>query len=116
MAMVTEGVCTLEDADNALCFGPGLRWSTMGPALNYELGGSDDGLKGIIEKFGATSDAIFADLSCMKQTPEGFAELAGEQMKSYMEHLPEYIGHERTDIAAFRDSTIVELLKRHKKI
>ena len=115
VAMVAEGVCTLEDADNALCFGPGLRWAAFGPAMNYELGGSEDGLKGIIEKFGSTSDRIFADLSNMAKTPDGFANTAGEQMPEYIEKLPEHVGHTRGDIAAFRDGLIVELLKMHNK-
>jgi carnitine 3-dehydrogenase len=46
IALVCEGVCSLADADDAWTFGPGLRLAAFGPAMNYELGGGELGLKG----------------------------------------------------------------------
>lgn len=37
--LVMSGVCTVEDADKAVTFGPGIRWGIMGPSLVFELGG-----------------------------------------------------------------------------
>lgn len=116
MALVCEGVCTLEDADNAICYGPGLRWGIMGPALGYELGAGDLGLGGMMEKFGASSNGILADLSTIKATPEEFPVLAREQMPTLMENLPDHVGHDRASVAEFRDYMLVEMLKMHKKL
>ena len=116
VALVCEGVCTLEDADNAVCYGPGLRWGIMGPALGYELGAGDLGLGGMLEKFGATSNAIFKDLSKMEATPEEFPKLSDEQMKELISNLPEHVGHTKAEIASFRDDMLVAMLKMHKKL
>ena len=40
-SLVMNGVCTIEDADKAVTFGPGLRWAIMGPSLVFELGGGE---------------------------------------------------------------------------
>ena len=36
--LVMSGVCSVEDADKAVTFGPGIRWGIMGPSLVFELG------------------------------------------------------------------------------
>lgn len=116
VALVTEGVCTLEDADNAIAYGPGLRWGIMGPALGYELGAGDMGLGEMLRRYSSSSNAIFKDLSNFSETPEEFPAIAEEQMPQFKEALPEHMGHSIPEIAAFRDSMLVEMLKMHKKL
>lgn len=116
VALVTEGVCTLEDADNAIAYGPGLRWGIMGPAMGYELGAGDMGLGEMLRRYSASSNGIFADLSNFSATPENFPSIAEEQMPQFKENLPEHMGHTIPEIAAFRDQMLVEMLKMHKKL
>ncbi len=116
VALVTEGVCTLEDADNAIAYGPGLRWGIMGPALGYELGAGDLGLGEMLRRYSASSNAIFADLSNLSATPEAFPALAEEQMAAYKADLPDHIGHTIPEIAAFRDEMLIAMLKQHRKL
>lgn len=116
VALVTEGVCTIEDADNAIAYGPGLRWGIMGPALGYELGAGDMGLGEMLRRYSASSNGIFADLSNFSATPEAFPAIAEEQMPKFKEALPEHMGHTIPEIAAFRDQMLVEMLKMHKKL
>ena len=42
--LVQQGVLSVEDADAAICYGPGLRWGVMGPSLQWHLGGGADGI------------------------------------------------------------------------
>jgi carnitine 3-dehydrogenase len=42
--LVQQGVLSVEDADAAICYGPGLRWGVMGPSLQWHLGGGQDGI------------------------------------------------------------------------
>ena len=42
--LVEQGVLSVEDADAAICYGPGLRWGVMGPSLQWHLGGGADGI------------------------------------------------------------------------
>lgn len=116
IALVCEGVCSLADADDAWTFGPGLRLAAFGPAMNYELGGGDLGLRGCAIKFGPMTDGVFADISDMKKVPDEWADLSGDAIGPLMESLPDVIGHARPSIASFRDNTIIELLKLHKKL
>ena len=116
VALVCEGVCTIEDADNAVAYGPGLRWGIMGPALGYELGAGTMGLGEMLRRYASSSNAIFADLSNFAATPEIFPEIAEKQMPEFMASLPEHIGHQHKDIAAFRDKMLVEMLRMHKKL
>ena len=116
MALVTEGVCTLEDADNAIAYGPGLRWGIMGPALGYELGAGNLGLGEMLRRYADSSNAIFADLSNLAETPAEFPEIAETQMAELKKNLPEHIGHDIPQIAAFRDEMLVKLLKMHRKL
>ena len=116
IALVCEGVCSMADADDAWTFGPGLRLAAFGPAMNYELGGGDLGLRGCAIKFGAMTNTVFADISDMKSVPDIWADLSGDAIAPLMENLPDAIGHTKPDIASFRDNTIIELLKLHKKL
>ena len=44
--LVMRGVCSVEDIDKAVNFGPGLRYALMGPNLIYQLGGGPHGIQG----------------------------------------------------------------------
>ncbi|MDR3277705.1 MAG: 3-hydroxyacyl-CoA dehydrogenase family protein [Oscillospiraceae bacterium] len=116
IALVCEGVCTLEEADDAICFGPGLRWGIMGPAMGYELGGGDLGLRGCAIKFGAMTNSVFEDISAMTRVPDEWADLSGEQILPLMAHMPDHVGHTKPEIAAFRDYMLIEMLKLHQKL
>jgi len=43
--VIAEGVLSVEDADDAVSWGPGLRWGVMGPNLQWHLGGGAGGIK-----------------------------------------------------------------------
>jgi 3-hydroxyacyl-CoA dehydrogenase len=47
--LVEQGVLSVEDADTAICYGPGLRWGVMGPSLQWHLGGGPGGIHHYME-------------------------------------------------------------------
>jgi 3-hydroxyacyl-CoA dehydrogenase len=49
--LIQQGVLSVEDADIAVCYGPGLRWSAMGPSLQWHLGGGAGGIRHFVEQF-----------------------------------------------------------------
>ena len=116
IALVSEGVCTMADADDAWTFGPGIRLAAFGPAMNYELGGGDLGLKGCAIKFGAMTNAVFADISDMKKVPDTWADQSGEEIVPLMAGFPKVIGNEKSQIADFRDNLIINVLKMHERM
>lgn len=52
--LVNDGVATAEQIDEAIAYGPGLRWSVMGTFLLYRLAGGEAGMGRFLEQFGPT--------------------------------------------------------------
>ncbi len=49
--LIQQGVVSVEDADIAVCYGPGLRWGVMGPSLQWHLGGGSGGIHHFVKHF-----------------------------------------------------------------
>jgi len=49
MYLIQQGVLNVADADDAVSYGPGLRWGVMGPSLQWHLGGGAGGIKHFME-------------------------------------------------------------------
>jgi len=47
--LIDQGVLSVTDADDAVSYGPGLRWGVMGPSLQWHLGGGAGGIKHFME-------------------------------------------------------------------
>jgi 3-hydroxyacyl-CoA dehydrogenase len=47
--LVQQGVLTVAEADDAVSYGPGLRWGVMGPSLLWHLGGGPGGIQHFME-------------------------------------------------------------------
>lgn len=114
MSLVNEGVCTPEEADKALVYGPGLRWGAIGQILIGELG-SPGGWDEAAVRFKPLNESIFRDLENRTELPENWAAVAKQGAEETIAHMPECIGNTRDDIAAFRDKVLIELLKLHGK-
>ena len=50
--LVNDGVATAEEIDDAMRFGPGLRWSFMGTFLIYRIAGGVEGMRHFMGQFG----------------------------------------------------------------
>jgi carnitine 3-dehydrogenase len=50
--LVNDGVATAEEIDDAMRFGPGLRWSFMGTFLIYRIAGGEPGMRHFMAQFG----------------------------------------------------------------
>ena len=68
--LVSEGVISVADIDDAISWGPGLRWGVMGPNLLYKLGGGAGGMKHFFEQFTAPMAALWTVLGNPSITPE----------------------------------------------
>src|SRR4029077_13525691 len=49
--LIQQDVLSVEDADVAVSYGPGLRWGVMGPSLQWHLGGGPGGIQHFVEHF-----------------------------------------------------------------
>lgn len=50
--LVNDGVATTQDLDDAIIYGPGLRWALMGTCLTFHLAGGEHGMRHMLEQFG----------------------------------------------------------------
>ncbi|MCQ3803178.1 MAG: 3-hydroxyacyl-CoA dehydrogenase NAD-binding domain-containing protein [bacterium] len=50
--LVNDGVATTEELDEAIIYGPGLRWAAMGTMLTFHLAGGEGGMRHMLEQFG----------------------------------------------------------------
>ncbi len=50
--LIHDGVATTEEIDDAVRFGPGLRWSFMGTFLIYRIAGGEPGMRHFLAQFG----------------------------------------------------------------
>lgn len=50
--LVNDGVATTGELDDAIIYGPGLRWALMGTCLTFHLAGGEEGMRHMLEQFG----------------------------------------------------------------
>ena len=50
--LVNDGVATTAELDDAVVYGPGLRWAAMGTNLTFHLAGGDGGMRHMLHQFG----------------------------------------------------------------
>ena len=62
-ALVAAGICDYRQADQALVYGPGLRWAFMGPILGMHFTGGEGGIRGNIAHFGWSGPPELEDVA-----------------------------------------------------
>ena len=50
--LVADDVATVEEIDDAIRYGAGLRWAVMGTFLTYRLAGGEAGMRHFMAQFG----------------------------------------------------------------
>src|SRR5262249_26273271 len=68
--LIGEGVLSVADADDAVSWGPGLRWGVMGPSLQWHLGGGAGGINHFMDHLMDPMAASFKALGNPEITPE----------------------------------------------
>ena len=69
--LIQQGVLNVADADDAVSWGPGLRWGVMGPSLQWHVGGGAGGIQHFMEHLMGPLAEMFKTLG----NPEVTAEL-----------------------------------------
>jgi len=65
--LIGEGVLDVADADDAVSWGPGLRWGVMGPNLLFHLGGGPGGIRQFMEHFSGPMTIWMKDLGTLTE-------------------------------------------------
>ena len=86
MYLIQEGILNVSDADDAVSYGPGLRWGVMGPSLQWHLAGGAGGINHFMEHLMPGMVATFKILGTPNVTDElkqkivdGVLQIAGNR-------------------------------------
>ena len=74
--LIEQGVLSVADADDAVSWGPGLRWGVMGPSLQFHLGGGAGGIQHFIDHLLPAMEPLWKALGTPGLTPEFKQRLA----------------------------------------
>ena len=101
--LISQGVLDVADADDAVSWGPGLRWGVMGPNLLWHLGGGQGGIQHFMDHLMPRMAAGWPGLGNPELTPE----LAHQIVKGVLE---EADGRSIDELAAERDEMLFGLM------
>jgi carnitine 3-dehydrogenase len=101
--MVAAGEASVEEIDEAIAYGPGLRWAQMGPCLTFHLAGGSGGMEYMLDHFGAALLEPWTRL----QAPPLTAELRERMVDGC---LREAGGRSVAELERLRDEFLAELL------
>ena len=68
--LVADGVATTGELDDAITYGPGLRWALMGTNLTFHLAGGEGGMRRMLEQFGPALEWPWSKLTAPELTAE----------------------------------------------
>lgn len=68
--LVADGVATTKEIDDAIVYGPGLRWAFMGTFMAFHLAGGDGGMRHMLEQFGPALKLPWTKLRAPELTRE----------------------------------------------
>jgi 3-hydroxyacyl-CoA dehydrogenase len=102
--LIQQGVLSVSDADDAVSYGPGLRWGVMGPTLQWHLGGGTNGIQHFLDHLMDPLVGLMKALGTPDVTPElkktiadGVSQMAG--------------GHSVEQLAQEENRLLVDLIK-----
>jgi len=67
--MIDSGEATVRQIDDAITYGPGLRWALMGPMLTFHLAGGQGGMARMLDHFGPALLEPWTRLTAPELTP-----------------------------------------------
>ena len=100
--LIEQDVLDVAAADDAVSWGPGLRWGVMGPSLLWHLGGGEGGIQHFMDTLMGPMQAMWASLGNPDLTPE-------LKQKIIDGVLAEADGRSIDDLAAQRDAMLLGL-------
>src|SRR5277367_4831547 len=103
--LIHLGVVDVEDADTAVCWGPGLRWGIMGPSMLFHLAGGEGGIQHFMEHLSGPVAAWWKDLGSFTDWPEGSKKTIVEGVTKDAD------GRSIDQLAQLRDDVLLELVK-----
>lgn len=109
MHLIQVGAATIQDVDDAVRFGPGLRWAFMGPFLTYALSAGTGGMARYFEIFKEELETGWADLGEPRLTDDLRDTVIAQAEVFFEKRSPE-------EVAGRRDEALVNVLKAASQV
>ncbi|SDA93518.1 3-hydroxyacyl-CoA dehydrogenase NAD-binding domain-containing protein [Mesorhizobium qingshengii] len=102
IALVRDGVASVEDVDRAFMYGPGAKWTLQGSFISNSL--NADGIEDFLHKYGPTYQAIWDTLLDAKLDDETIRAITASTNAAVD-------GRSQDDLKAAREAGLVGILK-----
>ena len=103
--LVNDGVATVSEVDDAIRYGPGLRWALMGSFLTYRIAGGDGGMRHFLAQFGPALQWPWTKLTDVPELTDELLDIIAAQSDEQAE------GRGPRELERLRDDTLVALLQ-----
>jgi carnitine 3-dehydrogenase len=103
--LVEDDVATVEEIDDAIRFGAGLRWAAMGTFLTYRIAGGEAGMRHFIAQFGPTLRWPWSRLTDVPELTDELIDRIVEQSDA------QAAGRPVRELERLRDDCLVSVLQ-----
>jgi carnitine 3-dehydrogenase len=103
--LVKDGVATVEEVDDAIRYGAGLRWAFMGTFLTYRIAGGELGMRHFLSQFGPALEWPWTHLTEVPELTEELVETIATQSDAQAG------GLSARELERQRDRVLVRLLQ-----
>jgi carnitine 3-dehydrogenase len=103
--LVNDGVATVSEVDDAIRFGPGLRWALMGSFLTYRIAGGEGGMRHFLAQFGPALQWPWTRLTDVPELTDDLLDRIAAQSDEQAG------GRSPRELERMRDDTLVALLQ-----
>lgn len=103
--LVNDGIATVEEVDDAIRLGPGLRFAFMGPFLTYRMGGGEGGMRHFLEQFGPSLQWPWTKLMDVPDLTDELIDTIAAQSDA------QAAGRSQQELQRMRDRNIVAVLR-----
>ncbi len=106
--LVNDGVATAAEIDDAMRYGPGLRWSFMGTFLIYRIAGGEAGMRHFMAQFGPTLQWPWTKLMDVPELTDELLETICAQSDEQVAE--QAAGRSIRELEALRDDCLVAVM------
>jgi carnitine 3-dehydrogenase len=103
--LVNDGVATVEEVDDAIRYGAGLRWAFMGTFLTYRIAGGTEGMRHFLRQFGPALEWPWTHLTEVPELTDELVETIAAQSDL------QAAGRSVRELEQMRDRVLVSLLQ-----
>lgn len=103
--LVNDDIATASEVDDAIRFGPGLRWSFMGTFLIYRIAGGESGMRHFMDQFGPSLQWPWSKLTDVPELTDALIDKISVQSDAQAG------GRSIRDLEKFRDDCLVSVMQ-----